>query len=1239
MTRLLYLIIAVILALVAQHWLTGGGIPRDALIFFVLGGGLFAWAAEAPQAWPALPARRGWRRWGLALAVAAVVVVLAVALTRFWSGRYGGWGLWLWLLTVVAYMVGTWMEEASGSAEDELTEEVHSAPPFYLNPRLALILLAMILLVATAVRFYALDTYPHGCQSDECNNGLDAVKWLSGAPYTPYAETNEGQATLFTYIIALFIKLFGQSVISMRMVSATVGVLTVLAFYALARELYNRPIALLTAALVAADRWHLTFSRIVYELIMMPLVLSLQMWFLIKALKTGRRRWWALAGFMLALGMNTYTAYRVVPFLAALYFLYWLITHRPRIRRDFEGMLTFAGAALVGVAPLGVYIIRNWHVFISRINHISVFRDVEAAGSYAPLWSNLRKTLFMFNWQGDNAALNNLPGAPLLQAVVAALLVLGLFWALRWWWRELPFLYVSWFVAIGSLAVLSVAHEAPTARRPIGLIPVIYLLMAAVFAQLWQTWERAWGPKRWRPLAVGLTVIVLYIMGSNIHTYFRVQAVDPAVWGAYSPNESAVGEYLATVPESVHIYMTPQYTHHSAVKFIGGPHNITVLNLAQHIPLREDPGADVEFILEPVDERLVPLLQQLYPGGIYNAHRDRYGRTLFLSYHVPRALYDAARGLTSVYIPGTDPEQPPAQRGKQSSLQVDFAATSPLPPPFIARFEGALLAPRYGSYTFELEMNGGEAALYLDETEILRVRNGRESRQRTLAGGFQGLKIVVWADSAAATLGVRWTTPENPQLQPVDEESLYNLPGASNGLIGYYYHTPDWSGTPSLIQRDLFILPNNILREPFSIRWVGKIAAPVSGTYLFATRSDDGSLLYIDNQLVVDNSGSHGAQDRQGMIELSEGFHDIEVLYNELGGSREMQLWWQPPGRNRSIVPSTYLYPIEDELPTNLVLPPLPSNQPPAPSATQPSGGIQPQPEPVAPAPPSAPHLGDFPALQLDVLWTYGACGSGKKELQKPMGVAAAADGDIYIADMGNHRLVRLAAEGKRVDAWGEAGEGPGQFTEVFDLAVTPAGDIAALDAVKQVISVWSPEGDFIRQFGADLATYRPRGLGITPAGEYLIADTGGVRVLLVGPEGQRLQQFGGPESELGPGQPTDAAYGPGDIIYVAEPISGTLWRVDAISGQMQRYSLPEANTIESPHLAVSPDGRVFVTDPEHGRVLVYSADMQPLAQFGGKGTDPGLFSRPVGIALLPNGSIIVSDPDLCRITAFAAIP
>ena len=93
------------------------------------------------------------------------------------------------------------------------------------------------------------------------------------------------------------------------------------------------------------------------------------------------------------------------------------------------------------------------------------------------------------------------------------------------------------------------------------------------------------------------------------------------------------------------------------------------------------------------------------------------------------------------------------------------------------------------------------------------------------------------------------------------------------------------------------------------------------------------------------------------------------------------------------------------------------------------------------------------------------------------------------------------------------------------------------------------------------------------------------------------------------------------------------------LAATQQRFPGPEANTIESPHLAIAGNGRVYLTDPEGGRVLVYTGAMQPLAQFGGRGAAPGQFGRPVGIAVAPDGSVVVADPDLCRVTAFSALP
>ncbi len=923
MVRLILFLVAFVLAAVAQHSLATGGTPGESLWLFLPAGIIFAAASLAPLPWPVLPPARSWKRMGLGLALFGVLLA-AISMVRFWSGHYDEWAFWVWLAAIGLYLVGVWLDGPSPARGTEVQAE-RAWPQPKLDRRLVFILLALILLVAVATRFYALDTFPNGCQSDECNNGLVALNWLQGAPYMPFVETNEGQATLFTYIIAALISIFGRSVHTMRMASALVGTMTVLVFYFLAREIFDRRVALLATALLAADRWHITFSRIVYELILMPLVLSLQLLFLLKALKTGRRRWWALSGMMLALGMNTYTAYRVVPFFMTAYFLYWLVTHRRRIRRDFEGMLVFAGGALVVVAPLGIYAIRNWKVFVSRINHISVFHDVEAVGNYEPLWSNLRKTLYAFNWRGDLAALNNLPGAPLLQAAVALLFVLGIAWAIRWFWRELPFLYLVWFVAIASLAVFSVAHEAPSARRLIGLLPLTYLCVATVFDQIWQAWDTTWEKKRWQPMAVGLLIVVLFAMISNVNTYFRVQAVDAAVWGAYSPSESAIGKYLAQIPDDERVYLSPQYMHHSAISIIGGPGDIVSLNFAEHIPLREDPGGDVTFILQPTEDHLAPILQQLYPSGEYEVHRDRFGRTLFLTYRIPRSALDAAHGWQAAYIPGEDPTQAPMRGDRISVFDVDFTAGRPLAPPFVARYESALLVPQYGDYAFELTATGGTGKLFLDDVEVLSVEDGVEQVEHTLAGGFLALRVEYIAGDEPGLLRLSWATPQNPRITVIPATSFFTLPGASHGLVGYYFITSDWSGSPTIIQRDLFIIPNDFLHESYSIRWVGKIAAPSTGTYIFGTLSDDGSFVYIDGRLVVDNRGLHGAEYREGAINLEEGLHDIEVLYNQFGGSRAMGLWWKPPRAVKGVVSSNYLYPVEIELPQGPELPSLPS--------------------------------------------------------------------------------------------------------------------------------------------------------------------------------------------------------------------------------------------------------------------------------------------------------------------------
>ncbi|MYB96583.1 hypothetical protein F4054_18160 [Candidatus Poribacteria bacterium] len=92
------------------------------------------------------------------------------------------------------------------------------------------------------------------------------------------------------------------------------------------------------------------------------------------------------------------------------------------------------------------------------------------------------------------------------------------------------------------------------------------------------------------------------------------------------------------------------------------------------------------------------------------------------------------------------------------------------------------------------------------------------------------------------------------------------------------------------------------------------------GVYVFELYSDDGSQLYIDGSLVVDNDGIHPGISRRGRVKLGTGIHPVEIRYFQ--GPRHaiaLQWFYQPPNGSRQIVPPDVIYhPGEPQIPDAL---------------------------------------------------------------------------------------------------------------------------------------------------------------------------------------------------------------------------------------------------------------------------------------------------------------------------------
>jgi hypothetical protein len=67
--------------------------------------------------------------------------------------------------------------------------------------------------------------------------------------------------------------------------------------------------------------------------------------------------------------------------------------------------------------------------------------------------------------------------------------------------------------------------------------------------------------------------------------------------------------------------------------------------------------------------------------------------------------------------------------------------------------------------------------------------------------------------------------------------------------------------------------------EGFAIDYTGKFWIEKPGKYKFVLTSDDGSRLYIDDHIVVDNDGVHPVATKESAVELTGGVHRIRVSY------------------------------------------------------------------------------------------------------------------------------------------------------------------------------------------------------------------------------------------------------------------------------------------------------------------------------------------------------------------------
>ncbi|RPD40990.1 family 20 glycosylhydrolase [Chitinophaga barathri] len=91
------------------------------------------------------------------------------------------------------------------------------------------------------------------------------------------------------------------------------------------------------------------------------------------------------------------------------------------------------------------------------------------------------------------------------------------------------------------------------------------------------------------------------------------------------------------------------------------------------------------------------------------------------------------------------------------------------------------------------------------------------------------------------------------------------------------------------VQPDFSIRPF-IHKTEFAVNFEGYIKVEETGLYEFKVNSDDGSVLTVDNEVIIDNDGEHAPTELTGMIPLMKGFHKVRLQYFDAGGDQQLQV-------------------------------------------------------------------------------------------------------------------------------------------------------------------------------------------------------------------------------------------------------------------------------------------------------------------------------------------------------------
>ena len=231
--------------------------------------------------------------------------------------------------------------------------------------RREILLFVLFLSIGCCLRLLMLTKIPAGLNQDEASIGYEAYSLAeygidrNGYPYPVYPITfgSGGGSVLMIYLNMIIVRLFGSSVLTLRLTTAVLGCATLAVFYCLVREMSNVRTALTALLCLSLTPWHIMLSRWSLDSNTVPFFLALAAYCFVKGQKSGRTQFYAVSAGIYSLCLYCYgSATLIVPLHLILICIYCMRRHVLRVRQLLISLLVF----LVIFLPIGVFYAVNF---------------------------------------------------------------------------------------------------------------------------------------------------------------------------------------------------------------------------------------------------------------------------------------------------------------------------------------------------------------------------------------------------------------------------------------------------------------------------------------------------------------------------------------------------------------------------------------------------------------------------------------------------------------------------------------------------------------------------------------------------------------------------------------------------------------------------------------------------------------------------------------------------------------